>query len=476
MKLRRWQSEAVSQCVSHFHSGQPHFLCLATPGAGKTVMASTVAKQLIESGDIDLVLCFSPSVSVSESFRAILESIIDARLDGRLGAKGLVLTYQSMINLDASFWSLLRTHRTLVIFDEIHHCAGDHQGNANAWGEKIIQYIQGRVTYSLALTGTPWRSDRIPIALTSYCHEGKVRCDYTYGLSQAIGDGVCRTPRIIAVDNQRITVTHDGTEEIYRSFAELLAASRCTYQQLLENPELLQYLLEFSHRTLLRFRCTNPSAAGLIVAASVEHALLIAETIDRISGEYPAVVTYRHDDPQAVIRRFRDANTPWIVSVGMISEGTDIPRLQVCCHLTRVKTELYFRQVLGRILRVRHGAQEDAVLIMPAEPTLMGFAHRVAEDIPSANAVSIKTMEEGLAPPAEQHVSVAAASEESKPSMPKTIETVVTDGLPLPDLSLMEMNTSTPRPLTSLAETYESTLGLFGRFQRRMIEFSPRMG
>ena len=35
----------------------------------------------------------------------------------------------------------------------------------------------------------------------------------------------------------------------------------------------------------------------------------------------------------------------------MISEGTDIPRLRVCCHLSRIRTELRYRQVLGRILR-----------------------------------------------------------------------------------------------------------------------------
>ena len=42
----------------------------------------------------------------------------------------------------------------------------------------------------------------------------------------------------------------------------------------------------------------------------------------------------------------------WIISVGMISEGTDIPRLQICCHLSLIRTELHYRQVLGRVLRM----------------------------------------------------------------------------------------------------------------------------
>lgn len=143
MKLRRWQREAVSRCISCFLNGQNHFLCLATPGAGKTYMASTVAKTLLENGEVDFVFCFSPSLNVSLSFQSTLESVLGVRLNGLLGAKGNVLTYQSMLNLGQSFWSLMKTYRTLVIFDEIHHCSGDHLGNANAWGQKIIQHIQG---------------------------------------------------------------------------------------------------------------------------------------------------------------------------------------------------------------------------------------------------------------------------------------------------------------------------------------------
>lgn len=32
------------------HSGQPHFLCLATPGAGKTIMAAELAATLFDKG------------------------------------------------------------------------------------------------------------------------------------------------------------------------------------------------------------------------------------------------------------------------------------------------------------------------------------------------------------------------------------------------------------------------------------------
>jgi superfamily II DNA or RNA helicase len=155
MKLRQWQSECISRAWEKFNAGENHFLCLATPGAGKTAMASTLASKLLSANLIDLVLCFSPSALVAEDFERTLELHTQFRMDGLLGAKGRSLTYQAMIQLNESFWELFNTNRIFVIFDEIHHCAGDNISNANAWGYKIISEIQGRATYTLALTGTP---------------------------------------------------------------------------------------------------------------------------------------------------------------------------------------------------------------------------------------------------------------------------------------------------------------------------------
>jgi len=61
------------------------------------------------------------------------------------------------------------------------------------------------------LTGTPWRSDTIPIALANYISEhGRLPVDYSYDLKQAIKDGVCRVPHVTLVANELITVIEDG--------------------------------------------------------------------------------------------------------------------------------------------------------------------------------------------------------------------------------------------------------------------------
>jgi superfamily II DNA or RNA helicase len=68
----------------------------------------------------------------------------------------------------------------------------------------------------------------------------------------------------------------------------------------------------------------------------------------------------------------------------MISEGTDIPRLQVCCNLTDVTTELYFRQILGRILRMAEEQTTIGYMFVLAEPDLVEYAERLNQAIPDS--------------------------------------------------------------------------------------------
>ena len=77
-------------------------------------------------------------------------------------------------HLPEKFWLLLKRFRAFVVFDEIHHCAGDETG-FNAWGQVILRRIQEHARFTLALTGTPWRSDQLRIAMAKYSDpEGQI--------------------------------------------------------------------------------------------------------------------------------------------------------------------------------------------------------------------------------------------------------------------------------------------------------------
>lgn len=363
---------------------------MATPGAGKTVLAAEIAKVLLHNDKIDFVLCFSPSTEVVNGVRKTFSTHLKVKFNGKLGDIGDSLTYHKLRFLDDDFWCLLDSNRVLVIMDEIHHCAGDSIDNANAWGEEILLRVQDKATYTLALSGTPWRSDKLPIVLSKYADEdAHIICNYVYGMQQAVLDRVCCVPQIVLVDNDVIGVKRaDTSTETFTSFQSLFENSELRYTDVITHEQVMLYTLTAAHNKLLELRKTEANTAGVVVASSVEHANILQALLKEKLNATAVIVNYTMPDSSAVIEQFRTSDDQWIVSVGMVSEGTDIPRLKVCCYLSDVKTELYFRQVLGRIIRVTSSNLQHAWLYALNEHTLAKFAQRIDDDLPEHNVIS----------------------------------------------------------------------------------------
>lgn len=456
MKLRNWQQKAIETALQKFETPFTHFLCLATPGAGKAVMASVLANILLKQGKVDLVLCFSPSTVVANDFRVELEAVTGKRFCGGLGAIGSSLTYQSMRYLDDTFWQLLSSYRVFVIFDEIHHCAGNQIENANAWGAEILKNIQGRAVHTIALTGTPWRSDTVPISLANYTGEANcLHVDYGYDLRQAIKDGVCRAPHLTLIDNELITVVEQDSKTSFSSIARFLEDSTLPYSEIISHDEVLRQILKCGITRLNKERLTAADAGGLIVASSISHAKKIQLLLNEL-GEYSEVVTYQEIEPERLIKNFKNSRERWIVSIGMISEGTNIPRLRVCCYLSLITTELYFRQVLGRILRAQNNDDGMGFFIAPAHPRLIEFASRVSEEVPHCAVLELSEgkKKEGLDFPKS---AIVIKEPFLSGDQQKTTRTFTLKGL---DNEITE---------ELLPSWYGSTIDSFGRFRQKVF-------
>lgn len=464
MKLRNWQTECIQFALEKYTQGEKHFLALATPGSGKTIMASALSKAMLEQDLIDLVICFSPSSVVCIDFSQTLKEVVGERFDGLLGSKGKSMTYQSMQYLDDDFWMLFKQYRVLAIFDEIHHCSGSNIENANAWGEQILLNVQDCAEFTIALTGTPWRSDTAPIVLSQYSnYDEKIHCDYIYGLSEAIRDSVCRVPQIIAIDNDNISVINGSDSKSFSSFKDLLSKSVFPYQEIVQNKQLILHLIGLANEQLNQLRTTNPEAGGLIVATSVEHANHILKILAENFTETATVITYREDEPTKLIHQYRYSTSKWVISVGMISEGTNIPRIQVCCHLTNIKTEMHFRQTLGRILRRTNAPNQEAFLYMPAEPKLVEYAYRVAQDVPlEADVVKFENMSTNFK--AKQKPSEELIKNHNKHSSENL------------EMCIREFTHTNSRKRevieekSSLTSSYDKVINIFGRFKKEALE------
>jgi superfamily II DNA or RNA helicase len=465
VKLRRWQQSGLELAIDHFDAGNRQFGCLATPGAGKTVFAAATVKALFDLEMVDYVICVAPSLSVKEGLKTTFEEVLSRPMDGMFNAAGVCLTYQSLAALDDALIARLRHYRLAVVVDEIHHCGGLEKKDATAWASPLLALTQQSVqAYTLSLSGTPWRTDRMAVTTLQYDNLLSPKMHYCYGLSDAITDGVCRSPIIMAVDNEQWTITEDKKDNTtHGSLASLLQHDGLHYQMVLDNPRFVDHMLSLSVATLDKRRETWPDAGGLIIASSIAHAKDIQAVLIELTHETPLLITSEDPDSQEKLKKYKHTNQKWLIAVGMVTEGTDVPRLQVCCHLSRICTELHFRQVLGRVLRHRGKLDADsAVLIMPAQPDLYTYATRLKEDVPQAVIMAgDPSALEPLTTSIETHIEQLPSVEADAPNIPSEIavlETRQLDHAPTPILS----DTTCPSVVT---------LSAYGRYKEEVLRY-----
>lgn len=409
-QLRSWQKACLQALNESFNNGKEHFFCLAATATGKTLMAAEFARRLVEKDEIDTVLVFCPSLEIQKGIQSTFSKQLQTAFDGGMHAAGRVMTYQAMLFQPEGFWEVLANHRTLIIFDEIHHCAGTQYSKTNSWGNQILNLIAGDARFILCLSGTPWRSDQLPITTALYHNNTKIQCDFNYGIKMAVEDGVCRVPNITLIDNAKINVTTKSLgKKTFDSIADALINSDLKYSDILHNLTAQRYILKSGIDKLNRFRAEDPNAGGLVVASSVTHAVQLAELLQYELKQSVLIVSYVHPNSSANIDQFKTSTTQWIVSVGMISEGTDIPRLKVCCFLSKILSEMNYRQVLGRILRKTKPASttESAWMFSFAEPSLVHHAKQLGVDIPET-VVNFENMDSVDVDYKQGHSSIAA--------------------------------------------------------------------
>ena len=378
LSLRSWQKEAYWE---YFRLPRRDFLLVATPGAGKTAWALTIAAELLARREIASVTVVTPTEHLKHQW-AQAAHYVGISLDssyrnaqGRASADfaGVAVTYAQVAAHPILHRQRTVNRRTLVIFDEIHHA-----GDALSWGDAVREAFEP-ARRRLGLTGTPFRTDANPIPFVAYAPEadGSRRSvsDYVYGYGPALDDGVVRPVIFLAYSGEMAWRTRAGDEITGTLGTPMLAEQLAQAWRTALDPqgEWVQRVLEAADRRLTEVRRGMPDAAGLVIAGDHADARAYAALLRRISGTRPVVVL--SDDPAASrkIGAFTDSADRWMVAVRMVSEGVDIPRLAVGVYATSVGTALFFAQAVGRFVRARQRG-ETASVFLPSIPVLLGYA------------------------------------------------------------------------------------------------------
>lgn len=395
VSARGWQVHALKKFINHDQSVDGAFLLEACPGAGKTIFSALAAKEILDEGSAQFILIVVPTTALKGDSKAgflgdwnkagvqLTTTMKSKSGPPPKGFHGAVITYAQLANIVGVIEMWVKTGIDLmIVFDEVHHASEE-----NTWGSSA-DAIGSIAKYVLAMTGTPFRGDGKEISFVTY-RDDKAVPHYKYTYRQAVADKVCRQIFFAHDNGVADYVFNNEREQVRISEADQTNTGKAAAAVFHHESSFLRAVLQKAEAKLDEYDSEGrPYKAGGIVICRPgsdenddRHLMQVARTLKRITGEMPIVIT--HDDPDANIKieKFRDDDSRWICSVRKISEGVDIKRLRVEVLASVPGTELLFRQLVGRVVRVIDKENtEDATVFMARFSHLEEWAKRIEDE------------------------------------------------------------------------------------------------
>jgi type I restriction enzyme, R subunit len=356
---RLYQIESITRVAERFTARHRKALVVQATGTGKTRVAISLAKLLIEARWAKRVLFLCDRKELRKQAKNAFNDFLDEPLYvigqandiGKLDARIYVGIYQGLINdyedFDVGFFDL-------VIADE------SHRSIYNLYGD-LFKYFDA---LQIGLTATP-----VEMVSRSTCH--LFGCDYklptaNYPLEQAIADRNLVPFKVVAHTTKFL---RDG-----------IKAKHLTDEQIasLEDQGIDPNTLEFdakeiddavfnkdTNRIILRNLMDNGirDAEGqlpgktIVFARNIDHARLLSGLFDEMypqfAGKLCRVIHSQEPRAEDLIDQFKSNNELRIaISVDMLDTGIDVPEVVNLVFAKPVKSKVKFWQMIGRGTRL----------------------------------------------------------------------------------------------------------------------------
>lgn len=391
MELRQWQKEAYEAWT--LKPSKSPFLLVAVPAGGKTFVSLWTFREWRRAGRDRRLIVVVPTSNLQEQWRdeaAKLGIHLQTQDIGNACTyssefQGCALTYSMVARNPLVVRTLVQSAKFMVVLDEAHHC-----GDQATWGGAIRDAFEPSEE-RLLLSGTPFRTDGTPIPFVEYGDDGFCKADYTFDYVRALKDGVIR---YLAFEYNKGSYTgYDGEKEVtYEVSSEVSPEESGIRLAYLLNTKgrYVREVVRSAHDKLMQLRQTIPDAAGLAACVDQTHAMCVADVIREVTGCNPKVIVSDDSKSNITVDQFRNSRDEWVVAVRQVAEGTDIKRLQVLCYFTNCVTDMFFRQLVGRVQRRRNGTDVQAYVFLPADPRLIECAQRIHD----MQVQALKSLEE----------------------------------------------------------------------------------
>ena len=378
LPLRPWQRNGVHVWRRLREQGMSNMTVTATPGSGKTALALFLACEELRAGRADLLVVVVPTKTLKTQWAQAAHRAGLHLTAGWGTARSLPLPTPTA--------ALSPMPRSLPSPKPCSFCALGG-GSWGFWMKSITarQARPGEMLFTrrsktrspaCAYPARPGAPTALPFPLCGATRTGDSLSDVSYRYAQALDDGVLREAYFFALEARVLWLDERG--ERTATFADALGerdGARRLRAALDAQGDWLRSLLEQADAALTLARPGHPQAKGLAVAMDTLHARAVAHLLQQVTGEAPALAL--SDDPSslATLERFRISPCRWLVVCKMAGEGYDLPDIRIVAWATNLTSEVAFRQIVGRALRMVPGlVHQDAQVFLPADPRLMAMA------------------------------------------------------------------------------------------------------
>jgi superfamily II DNA or RNA helicase len=283
-------------------------------GTGKSLV---INKTIAERGVNTLVIV--PTLNLLDQFHSTAEYHFGSKYVGtHKSTKQKPITIaniQGIQKQDQEWWDFYQQ----IIIDEYHRQAADSYYD-------LAKEFWEHVSYRVSLSATPFRNDNRDLKLEALA--GPVL--YSYKAKQAVKEGYIVAPYFVIYEIKNFTVPSNGWHSDYK-------------QYIVDNKVRNNKIIEVAKKFL-----TTTNKNILILVNRIEHVNLLAEQLPDL-----VVVTGETKGNDKVFEDYRMGKIRGVIATsGVMSEGVDIPNIDVLILGGGYESEILISQAIGRVVRL----------------------------------------------------------------------------------------------------------------------------
>lgn len=355
---RPFQARILEALEAARQRGSTRNLVVAATGTGKTVISALDFRNFLAStGNKCRLLFVVHRKEILEQALACFRTVLRDQNFGELFVDGMepvdwnhVFASIQSLNRRRPWETLGTDHFDFVIVDEAHH------GQASSY-RPLFDHLRPRIL--LGLTATPERMDgssilpdfgdryaaeiRLPEAL-----EEKLLCPFHYfGVADSINLDEDRFWRNGRYDTKELDAVLTGDDVRAKQRIDVILIALQRYQPDMSHTKGVGFCASVRHAN---YMARHFNQAGISAAA--------------LTGETP------REERADLLRDFRKGTLTFIFAVDVLSEGVDVPEINLVMFLRPTESLTVFLQQLGRGLR--HAVGKDCLTVLD----FVGQTHR----------------------------------------------------------------------------------------------------